>query len=184
MLALKERQADMDWQLQSLVVKAKSDGRWIASDLEDKRGVMVPRGFSLGHVRGEGEFNFSAVISQRDVDRVFARESPEGTVRLRGQVGSELKLMGIDAIPADQSELPSAALGVLGGGSLGVNTAEADGSQSTEPFFELRGRLSLPEEFRAEHGQRGVARFALPRKPLGLQWAHRLRQLLQKEYQL
>ena len=184
LLALKERQADMDWQLQSLVVKAKSDGRWIASDLEDKRGVMVPRGFSLGHVRGEGEFNFSAVISQRDVDRVFARESPEGTVRLRGQVGSELKLMGIDAIPADQSELPSAALGVLGGGSLGVNTAEADGSQSTEPFFELRGRLSLPEEFRAEHGQRGVARFALPRKPLGLQWAHRLRQLLQKEYQL
>ena len=49
---------------------------------------------------------------------------------------------------------------------------------------ELRGSLDLPEVVKAEHGQRGTARFDLPPKPLGMQWLHRLRQLLQKEYQL
>lgn len=184
LVALDKRLDDMEWQLESLVVKAKSAGRWIAPDLEEKRGVRVPRGFSLGHVQGEDSYKFSAVISQRDVDRVFAGDSPRGNVRLHGQAGSEIVLSQVDAIPAEQSALPSAALGVLGGGSVGVDSTETSGQRSTEPFFELRGSLDLPEVVKAEHGQRGTARFDLPPKPLGMQWLHRLRQLLQKEYQL
>ena len=115
---------------------------------------------------------------------MFADESPQGNVRLHGQAGSEITLRQVDAIPAEQSALPSAALGVLGGGSVGVDSMEASGERSTEPFFELRGNLDLPEGVKAEHGQRGTARFNLPPKPLGMQWLHRLRQLLQKEYQL
>jgi len=182
--AIEARQVNMREQIASLVVTAAGDGRWIAPSLREQQGVMVPRGASLGFVRGESGFLFSAVIRQRDVDRVFARDVPSAEVKLLGQAGTTLDLAELDAIPADQSELPSASLGVLGGGSMGVNTREQTGSQTTEPFFELRGKLMLDEGFVAEHGQRGVARFALPKTPLGFQWARRVRQIFQEEYQL
>jgi hypothetical protein len=35
-----------------------------------------------------------------------------------------------------------------------------------------------------QHGQRGVTRFPLPKKPLLGQWTHAVRQFFQREYQL
>lgn len=179
--ALDAREKSLNEQLEQLVVRAPVAGLWIAADLHEVLGAMVPRGQSMGMVRSEEGYVFSAVVHQRDAGRLSLRDSE---VKIRGQEGEIAMIREVDAIPAGQEDLPSAALGVAGGGSMGVMPQDEAGSKTTEPYFQVRGRLELPEGVTAQHGQRGVARFPLPKKPLLAQWSHTVRQFFQREYQL
>lgn len=182
--ALGVREANLAKQESSLVVRAPVAGRWVAPQVHEFIGSVVPRGTTLGFVRGETEYAFSAVVPQRRVDRLFANDLTGAEVKLKGREGETFALVDLQAIPADQSELPSAALGILGGGSVSVEARDRSGSRAREPFFEIRGRLELPAEEIANHGQRGVGRFPLPATPLGVQWFRNVRQLFLQEYRL
>ncbi|MDQ8198763.1 peptidase M50 [Pelagicoccus enzymogenes] len=182
--ALLVRREEAKRRLAELQVKAPVSGRWIAPGLHEYEDGMVARGSPLGFVRGEREFRFSAVVRQKDVDRLFTEIGDTAEVKLFGQENVTMQLSKVTPIPAEQSQLPSASLGVMGGGNVGVNTNERSGSTSSEPFFEIRSTLHVPEGQIANHGQRGVARLRLPNLPLGRQWYLRVRQAFQKEYQL
>ncbi len=182
--AILVRRLDAQRRLEALQVRAPVAGRWIAPSLHEYAEGMVGRGVPLGFVRGEKEYRFSAVVKQKDVDRLFTELGDTAEVKLFGQEDLTMQLIDVVPIPAEQSVLPSASLGVLGGGSVGVNTKERSGSTSLEPFFEIRSTLVLPEGQVANHGQRGVARLRLPDLPLGRQWYLRVRQAFQREYQL
>ncbi|MEN8679750.1 MAG: peptidase M50 [Akkermansiaceae bacterium] len=179
--ALDAREAALKVQLENLVVRAPVAGRWIADDLHEVMGSVVPRGQSLGMVRGEDGYVFSAVVHQRDAGRLSLDDSE---LKIRGQEGLDMSLTNLDAIPAGQEDLPSAALGVAGGGSMGVAAEEGSGKKTTEPYFQVRGTIEEAKGVILQHGQRGIARFALPKKPLLNQWRHSIRQFFQREYQL
>jgi putative peptide zinc metalloprotease protein len=132
-------------------------------------------------VRGEDGYVFSAVVHQRDAGRLSLDDSE---LKIRGQEGLDMSLTNLDAIPAGQEDLPSAALGVAGGGSMGVAAEEGSGKKTTEPYFQVRGTIEEAKGVILQHGQRGIARFALPKKPLLNQWRHSIRQFFQREYQL
>lgn len=182
--ALEVRRQNMQQRLADLEVRAPESGRWIAPVLHEYADSMVPRGSPLGFVRGEERFRFMAVVRQRDVDRLFTELQDHAEVKLFGQEMHTLLATDVTPIPSEQSELPSASLGVLGGGTMGVDASERSGSTSSEPFFEIRSNLVVPEGFLANHGQRGVARLRLPNLPLGRQWYLRIRQAFQREYKL
>ena len=182
--ALAARRASLAGQIERLQVKSGIAGRWIAPSLHEFSGSMVPRGAPLGLVRGEESFRFSAVVRQRDVDQLFTNLGDTAEVKLFGEESTTARMTGVTPIPADQSRLPSASLGVMGGGSMGVDTNQGDGAQSSEPFFEIRGQLLLPATDIANHGQGGIARLRLPDLPYGRQWYLRIRQAFQREYQL
>ena len=171
----------MKVQLDNLVVRAPVAGRWIGNDLNEVMGSVVPRGQALGMVRGEQGYVLSAVVHQRDAGR-FSLEDSE--LKIRGQEGLDLILTDLDSIPAGQEDLPSAALGVAGGGSIGVAARDGEGRQTTEPYFQVRGTIEEMDSVVLQHGQRGIARFALPNKPLLSQWRHSIRQFFHREYQL
>lgn len=181
LLAIASRQATVDEQLQSLVVRAPVAGRWISKDLHEVKGVVVPRGQNLGMVRAETGYVFTAVVHQRDAGRLTLADSE---LKIYGQDGETLVLSEIDAIPAGQQDLPSPALGVAGGGSAVVSTDQQGQGTTTEPYFQVRGNIELTEDVIPQHGQRGVARFTLPKTPLLQQWSHALKQFFQQEYQL
>ena len=161
-------------------MRAPVAGRWISERLHEVQGVVVPRGQSLGMVRAETGYIFTAVVHQRDAGRLSLSDSE---MKIYGQDGETLTLSEIDAIPAGQQDLPSPALGVAGGGSAGV-AMDQEGDSATQPYFQVRGKIQVTEAAVPQHGQRGVARFALPKTPLLSQWSHALRQFFQKEYQL
>jgi putative peptide zinc metalloprotease protein len=179
--ALDSREAALKSQLQNLVVRAPVAGRWIANDLHEVISSVVPRGQTLGMVRGEQDYIFAAVVHQRDAGRLSLVDSE---LKIRGQEGEDLLLKELDAIPAGQEDLPSAALGVAGGGSMGVAVDDGQGNRSTEPYFQVRGRIQAADGVILQHGQRGVARFPLSKAPLMKQWSHSVRQFFQREYQL
>jgi putative peptide zinc metalloprotease protein len=179
--ALDSREQVLKEQLKNLVVRAPVSGRWIADDLHEVMGSVLPRGQSLGMVRGEEEYIFAAVIHQRDAGRLNLIDSE---LKIHGQEAEDLMLTDLDAIPAGQDDLPSAALGVAGGGSMGVATDDQVGNRATAPYFQVRGKIEAAEGMILQHGQRGVARFPLPKTPLMSQWSHAVRQFFQREYQL
>lgn len=179
--ALDSREAALKDQLENLVVRAPVAGRWIANDLHEVLGSVIPRGQSLGMVKNEEGYVFTAVIHQRDAGRLLLNESE---LKIRGQEGHDLVLKDLDAIPAGQNDLPSASLGVAGGGSMGVNPKDGSGSRTTETYFQVRGTIASADGVVLQHGQRGVSRFTLPKKPLLGQWSHAVRQFFQREYQL
>lgn len=202
--ALEVRRARLRDDHASLTVCAPCDGRWLAPDIGLYLGGRLPRGLELGVVQGDGDFYISAVVKQDDVSRLFTQQQVHGTeVRVRGQEGMVLGVRNFNALPAERESLPSAALGLLGGGTSAVDTnhssdgrslasrgvvdaAQSTGTKATEPVFEIRATLTAAARsgIRLVHGQRAVARMTLPAEPLMWQWVRALRQLFQRTYQI
>jgi len=180
--ALAQRLSRIEAELATLTVRAPHAGIWMAPELQEATGRWLPRGSTLGMVIDQRQFCFEAVVSQRDATRLFADSLPPAEVRLRGQAGHRLRVKHPRVVPADQQQLPSAALGWRGGGEVPVRLEDPTGRQAAEPFFLVRAELESDPRVTLAHGRSGQIRFHLPPEPLFKQWSRRLHQLLQKEY--
>lgn len=169
-------------QKRQLTVVAPHSGRWIAPDVDRVSGAWLPRGTPLGHLIDQQEFEFSAVVSQRDASQLFAGRIRLAEVRLRGEAGNPLEVTSQRIIPAEHTALPSAALGWAGGGEVPVELRDPSGVRASEPFFEVRATLAPEPDVAFVHGRSGKIRFTLPPEPLLHQWIRKLRQVIQKQY--
>ena len=181
-LALRTKNIEND--INSLSIRAEVAGMWSPNFLNEYDGNTIPKGTEIGYIRGVDKFEFLAVVSQRDVGRIFTFKPKEAEVRLRGQYDNTTILKDLNAIPSDQMNLPSASLGYLGGGDIAVKSGSKSSSEAVEPFFEVRGEISDSNGLLPFHGQTGIARFKLPNASLWSQLSLRVRQLFQKEYRL
>ena len=168
--------------IELLTVRAPHDGIWVAPQLDEYMGMWSDRGNPIGYIINSDSFYFSSIVSQNDVSRVFGETIPEARVRLVGESEHAIPIFEQRVIPAEQSQLPSAALGFYGGGDIAVSGQDA--MQSSEPFFEVRSDLAEKTEVVKLHGRTGRIRFKLPSEPLLSQWWRSLRQLFQDRYQI
>jgi hypothetical protein len=67
---------------------------------------------------------------------------------------------------------------------VAVSPDDEKGVKAVEPFFQIYARLDPTKNAGLFHGQSGKVRFTLEPEALLLQWGRKLRQLLQKRYQL
>ncbi len=195
--------AQLKLQEERRVVRAPQSGFWVSQDLEPYFGGFVERGSLLGTLVDNGPLFFTAIVTQKEVSRVFSDELRRITIRLPGQAGQVLRSDRWEWISADQTRLPSAALGWLSGGEIAVRGDDQTGLETAEPFFVvrvwLRDEAGPPPESAAwaadedslrigsvstPHLRRGVARFTLPSQPILQQAWLGLRRLLQDRYQL
>lgn len=181
---LELRQARLAERAAGLTVAAPQEGRWVPSATTPLTGRWLPRGTELGKVLDDRERSFTAIVTQAEADRLFRHELEGAVIRLRGDAGLPLTATGLDLLPAEQTRLPTAALGWLAGGKIPVAAGDPESVTTVEPFFVVK--LSLPESEALALGsfRRGVARFSLPARPLFWQWWARLRFLLQERYRL
>ena len=200
--ALEGRRARLLEDKQALVLRSPTDGRWLAPEAGLYLGGMLSRGLEVGVVQGEGNFYVSAVIKQDDVSRIFTKDQVHhAEVRVRGQEGTVLGLTDLQALPTERESLPSAALGLLGGGATAVDTRSPSQSsggarrgfgnagqatRAAQPVFEIRAALDRKDTdgLQLVHGQRAIARMKLPAEPLLWQWVRSIRQLFQRTYQI
>lgn len=165
-----------------LVVRAGHSGVWVAPGIEDLVGSWHERGKPIGQIVNQSTFYFSAIISQKEASRLFTDEIRDSEVKMYGQAGETLTVVEQTVIPADQQNLPSAAIGWAGGGEVAVDLQDKSGTKAVEPFFEVRSTVVGSEELTMLHGKGGRIRFDLPPEPLLRQWVRKLRQLLQQRY--
>ncbi|UCD34974.1 MAG: hypothetical protein JSU90_11885, partial [Nitrospiraceae bacterium] len=129
-------------------------------------------------------FRFAAVVSQDDASRLFDGNIRRAEVRLFGQGGKSLSVRDYTFIPYQHEKLPSAALGWYGGGDVPVSEKDESGLSAIEPFFQVYAGLASHEGRGFFHGRSGQILFSLRPEPLLEQWERKIRQILQKRYQI
>ena len=174
----------LERRLQALIVHAPMDGIWVAPDVEQLVGQWLIRGSSLGRIVDPSDFEFISPVLQDDADRLFTDQIMSTEVRLHGVAEEGIEVTSMTMIPLEKRQLPSAALGWTGGGDIPVATDDERGSNAVEPFFEVRSRLGKVSEAQLLHGRSGKIRFEMKPEPLLPRWNRKLRQLLQRRYQL
>ncbi len=182
--AIEARIRDLEAKQASLTVRAAQAGVWVAPGIQEMVGAWVHRGAVLGKIVNRSDFHFAAVVSQAEAADLFNGQIRKVEVRVRGQGGSNLEVLRYRIIPYRQEKLPSAALGWQGGGDVAVSGKDQAGLKTVEPFFQIYADLRPGPEALLLHGRSGKVRFTLDSKPLLWQWAHGLKQMLQKRYQL
>ena len=181
---VEKRVRRIEGQQRDLLVIAPHAGAWVAPRIEDSIGQWLPRGQLVGHLVQDAAFRFTAVISQDDAANLFTENRAGSQVRIVGQAASMLVVTAIRVIPAQQEKLPSAALGWAGGGEIAISQRDPSGAHAAEPFFELRASVEPSAGVKLLHGRSGKIRIEMRPEPLLPQWWRKLRQLLQKKYQI
>ena len=161
---------------------ADRDGFWVAPELNRQMDAWMPRGVHLGSIVTDAEFEFKAVVSQEQASSLFEKQSLEGQVRLHGLEAQNQVITGLEVIPYEIEDLPSAALGWFGGGDIAVKQGE--GTAAVESFFLIEGMLPEIAKNYRYHGRTGILRIPLPDRSMFFQIKRFVVQLFQKRYQI
>jgi putative peptide zinc metalloprotease protein len=182
--AIEGKLRDLQKQRAALIVKARQTGTWVAPHINEMVGAWIHRGTPVGEIVHHGAFRFSAVVSQEEAANLFVEQVQKAEVRLYGQGGANLEVGTLKIIPFQHEQLPSPALGWLGGGEVAVSVSDETGLKAAEPFFQIYAYLKSDQDVDYLHGKSGKIRFTMRAEPLLVQWIRDLRQLLQKRYRI
>jgi putative peptide zinc metalloprotease protein len=184
MAAIDERLRNLEQQQAALDVRAGLDGIWVAPHSEDWLGAWAERGTALGQIVNPEAFRFSAVVSQEEAASLFSEGIAQAEVRLAGQAGTAIPVTIQRIVPAQQNELPTAALGWRGGGDVAVSAEDPSGRMTAEPFFQVLAAMEPADGAMLLHHRSGQIRFELAPQPLLQQWWRKVLQLVQKRYRI
>lgn len=174
----------LESQLEKLRVTAPIDGRFVYADLGHLVSAYLESGTNIGMVIDDSQYVFKSVVTQVNVSTLFSDEYIKADMKISGLEDHTYSLQKIIAIPEAQIDLPSAALGILGGGEMLVDQQEGQGRKSKETFFEVRFSLEDEEGIDLDHGKTGVAKFHLKPRSWAYQLREKISQFLQREYNL
>jgi putative peptide zinc metalloprotease protein len=154
---------------------AEANGTLIVASPQDMPGRHFKKGELLGYVLEPRNLVARVVVAQDDIDLVRTRwKSAE--LRLAEALMQPRPAALVRQVPAAVEELPSAALGLYGGGMTPTMPGDANGTRTLERVFLVD--LELPRDVAVPaFGQRVHVRFDHGSEPLALQCMRRLRQL-------
>jgi putative peptide zinc metalloprotease protein len=181
---IENRLKELDRQKEDLIIKARQDGVWVAPLAKDQVGAYIHKGSGVGELVGTEQFRFFTIVNQDDAANLFGDQIKKIQVRVKGHSGKNIDVSDYKIVPYQQQQLPSAALGWLGGGDIAVSSADNTGTMAAEPFFQIFAYLQKSDDVLLLHGRSGKLRFSMQPKPLLVQWWRKIRQLLQKRYKI
>ncbi len=158
-----------------LAIKARTEGTFVLARAADLPGRFVRQGELLAHVVRAEAIIVRAIVSQQDIDLV--RNTTRGVeVRLVERLGETLPASVRRVVPSASEQLPSAALGTFGGGTVAVDPSDREGRKSMQRYFQVDVALP-PTDWPLHVGARAYLRFDHGWSPIGVQWYRRARQL-------
>ncbi len=172
---VRERLARAREQVGELVIRARTDGVLVAPAVQDLPGRFVRQGQPIAHVLPGDGVTIRAVVSEDDIDLVRDPVT-RARVRLAERRAEVVPAEVRRVVPAASAELPSSALGRLGGGRITVDPRDERGISAMEKLFVVD--LALPGgPSDAGLGGRAHVRFEHSPRPLFSQWYRAMRQL-------
>ncbi len=167
-------------ELAALNLRAPRACTWLARDVDRLLHSHVRRGDAIGIVADLERLTIRVVAGQDDTAAFLAEIGQQVELRLAGRPEAHMTGRVIDVFRTGSRQLPSAALGYAAGGRLEIDPRDPKGTRTTEPFRTILVAPDAGGELRP--GQRVVARFALPPKPLAAQAWRGLLRLLQRRF--
>ncbi|MBU1216057.1 hypothetical protein KJ870_05445 [bacterium] len=182
---LQEKLRFLEEKAQDLVVVSEADGLFIAEDINKRKGRLIKRRELLGKVIDDSSYEFVAIVPQEKASQLFNENLFESEIKLYGIASKTVKVESLNIIPHEQHQLPSAALGMLGGGDIAILEGDKNGLKTKESFFKVIASISPDANNPLLYEDRtGILKITTTPKPLSLQIVRFVRQLLQKRYQL
>lgn len=179
--AVRAELAEISQKIDWLTVRSQASGIFVLPNAVDLPDRFLKKGELAGYVVEYPITTVRGVVTQDAIGLVRARtESVE--VRLAEQVVELHAARILREVPAASDELPSAALGLSGGGVIPVKPGEGEkGSKAFEPVFHLE--LAIPDSVDPKHiGERVYIRFDHGAEPLASQWYRQARQLFLRRF--
>ena len=180
----RETLAELDRRIGELVVRAPHDGVVVSGDPARLLGAYVRRGDAVCEVVDTSRIRIAATMGQ-EASWLFDKAARPYTVRFRlaSQVDSVFDGTNVREPPAGRKELVSPAIGFAGGGQVETEPTDRTGTIAKRPTFTVyidpKEGPNGERPWELAVGQRVKVRFALPAKPLALQWADRLARAIQ-----
>ena len=160
--------------LASLEILSPSKGIWVPDDPLRLIGRFIRRGEKIGQV-----VDLSSII----IRGVAGQVKDQVDIRIAGMPDSEFKGIIFHKEQSGGKELPSAALGYAGGGSIETDMTEKSGLKSAERTFQVFIK-PVNENTSLLAGQRVKIRCATPQKPLVVQWWQSILRLMRKKFRI
>lgn len=177
---VKENLAIAEQRLADLVVRAPADGRFVVPRDADLEGRFLRQGELIGYILETDRFLVRTIVPQYAIALV-RQQTDAVNLRVAGDVGREIRSAIERQVPGAISQLPSAALGNMGGGDIPVDPRAGDGVSTFQGVFQLD--VTLPEAHAHEFvGTRVYVRFDHGTEPIAVQFYRGVRRLLLRQF--
>ena len=165
----------------SLIIKSPRNGVFIVPQSQDQQDRFVRQGQLVAFVVDPDDHaTVRAVVSQDDIGLV-RKSVRKVDVKSSGWQAQSFPANLIREVPGGSYQLPTAALGMAGGGELSVSMSDSSGRTTLERVFEVE--VNLPPEARTQYlGERVYVRFDHGYQPLGQQAWRSLQQLFLRTF--
>ncbi len=161
--------------LSALTIRSPASGNLIIPDYLDLPGQFVQQGQLLGFILEPQHIVAQIIIAEQDI-ALFNQQNSEFEIRPVSQPDKVITARFKQLIPEAIRQLPSAALGIRGGGPILVDPADPAGRKTIDKVFQLE--LALPANEAASFiGSRVYVRIRHGSQPLASQWGRSLKQL-------
>ncbi|MDT8387882.1 MAG: hypothetical protein RQ736_10225 [Thiogranum sp.] len=166
---------------ESLTIRSPRDGIFVVPREQDLIDRFVQKGQVLAFVTSPDDHTrVRAAVAQDDIGLVRDR-TRKVDVRSTGWNTTSWSSTVTREVPGGTHQLPTAALGSLGGGPFAVDPSDREGRTTLQRIFEVE--VSLPPEARNSYlGSRMYVRFDHGYEPLGMQAWRALRQLFLRRF--
>jgi len=169
---------------EQLKIKANTDGYFVYENIKYKENTWFKQGVKIGTIIPNDKLYLQAVVLQEEAHYLFENKDLKGSIKLHGLNDKTIKVSVMKIIPFQKQELPSAALGWLGGGDIATSNSDSSGTKAMESFFEVRADIVNKEEFSLLHGRSGVLKIELTPRTITQRVILSLKQILQKHYKI
>jgi len=158
-----------------LIVRARTDGVFVAPEASDMPGRYYRKGELLGYVIGASQPLARVVVPQDAIDQVRVA-TDRVRVRLADHPGLVARGTIVRQVPAGETYLPSRALATEGGGEIPTDPRDTNGPKALERMFQFDVALAgLPQG--EPFGERVYVRFEHKMEPLAARWYRSIRLL-------
>jgi len=172
--------AQVNERIDGLILKSPSNGLFVVPKANDLIGSFMKKGDLIAYIVNFPVTTIRTVVTQDNIGLV--RELTKGVqVRLVNNIKTYYSARIVREVPAASDQLPSPALGYMGGGLIPVDPSSGGGEKAFEPIFQIE--LEFPTEANARNlGARVYVRFDFGTEPLAWQWFRLARQLFLRQF--
>ncbi len=168
--------------LQELTIRSPNNGLLVIPGVHTLVGRFVNKGDLLGYVMNDYDLAVNVVVSQADVSLVQNR-TEKVEILLADRLNNPITTIIKSEVPAASDRLPSAVLGITGGGLVPVDPMDPKGLKTLKRIFQFQLELPIAKE-NIKLGGRVYVLFIHGYEPLALQWYRSLRQLFLRQFQI
>lgn len=172
---VQQRLAATQEEVAQLTVRSPATGTLALARPDDLLGQLVRKGDAVAHVIDAKRDTVRVIVPQSSIDLV-RRADTEVDVRLMQDLETVVPAVIEREVPGGSWQLPSAALGTAGGGTIPVDPGDREGLRVVEKIFQFDVRL--PQDAVTPWvGGRAVVRFRHPWEPLAARWYRGVKRL-------